>query len=38
MALECEECQKKAKIYTFAGLVTGVVLGVGAFYLVSRRG
>jgi hypothetical protein len=34
---DCQSCNKNRRIYTAAGVLTGIVLGVGAFYLVSRK-
>lgn len=33
----CEGCVKRAKIYAASGMVLGVAIGVGVFYLVGKR-
>jgi hypothetical protein len=33
----CQDCNRNRRVYTAAGVLVGVVLGVGAFYIVSRK-
>lgn len=33
----CQECNRNRRIYTAAGVVAGILVGVGAFYIVSRK-
>jgi len=34
---DCQDCNKNKRVYTAAGVIVGVLLGAGAFYIVSRK-